>query len=311
MHSQNKLSNIPTHVFMGFLGSGKTSAILNLFEQKPKGERWAVLVNEYGKLGIDGAHYQSEGVTVKEIPGGCMCCAAGVPMRVAINQLLRASRPDRLFIETSGLGHPDGVLKTLTDEHFKTVLSLKANICLVDPEKLLNPLMYTSGLFEQQIALADVLVANKVDIASDEAISKFDALADTFVLAKFAIVKTSFGAMNTDWLTWDSAEGREKDVVSLNVENERQQHNIMVVSKKFDGKVVFSLQQLKRLFVELKPIRIKAICYTDDGWVLLSGEGKRLSVSHVTVQEESRFDVIVSSKQSQAELIEALEKVSR
>jgi len=75
--------------------------------------------------------------------------------------------------------------------------------------------------------------------------------------------------------------------------------------------IFFSLQQLKRLFVELKPIRIKAICYTDDGWVLLSGEGKRLSVSHVTVQEESRFDVIVSSKQSQAEVIEALEKVSR
>lgn len=123
---------------MGFLGSGKTSAILNFFKQKPKSERWAVLVNGFGKLGIDGAYHQSEGVTVKEIPGGCMCCAAGVPMQVAINQLLRASQPDRLFVETSGLGHPDGVLETLTAEYFKKVLSLKASICLVDPENCLT-----------------------------------------------------------------------------------------------------------------------------------------------------------------------------
>jgi len=311
MHSQKKLSNIPTHVFMGFLGSGKTSAILNLFEQKPIDKRWAVLVNEYGKLGIDGAHYQSKGVTVKELPGGCMCCAAGVPMQVAINQLLKASRPDRLFIETSGLGHPDGVLKTLTGEYFKTVLSLKASICLVDPEKLLNPLMYTSGLFEQQIALADVLVGNKVDLASNEALAKFDSLANTFVLAKLAITKVSFGAMNIDWLTWDSVEGREKDVVSLNVEDESQQQSVFVVSKRFDMKVVFSLQQLQRLFVELKPTRIKAICNTDDGWGLLSGENNRLSVSPVGAQKESRFDVIVTSKQTQTELVEALESAIR
>ena len=212
IHSQKKLSNIPTHVFMGFLGSGKTSAILNLFEKKPKSERWAVLVNEYGKLGIDGTHYQSEGVTVKEVPGGCMCCSAGVPMQVAVNQLLRLSQPDRLFVETSGLGHPDGVLKT--GEHFQTVLSLKASICLIDPEKLLNPLMYGNGLFEQQIALADVLVANKVDLASQEAMLKFDALSDFVGVPKLAVAKTSFGAMNNVWLTWDRVEGREKDAVS-------------------------------------------------------------------------------------------------
>lgn len=306
MHSQKKLTNIPTHVFMGFLGSGKTSAILNLFQQKPAKERWAVLVNEYGKLGIDGAHYQSQGITVKEIPGGCMCCAAGVPMQVAINQLLRASRPDRLFIETSGLGHPGGVLKTLTGDHFKTVLSLKASICLVDPEKLLNPLMYSSGLFEQQIALADVLVANKVDLASDEAMSKFDALKETFMLTKLAIAKTSFGSMNAEWLTWDTVEGRDKDVVTLSIEGKPPQ-NVFVASEKFKKNMVFSLQELECLFAKLKPIRIKAICYTDNGWVLLSGEAQQLSVAQIASQQESWFDVILSSKKSQEELVNMLD----
>jgi len=135
------LKSIPTHIFMGFLGSGKTSAILNVFKNKPADERWAVLVNEFGKLGIDGAIYQSQDIHVKQIPGGCMCCAAGVPMQVAVNQLLKEARPDRLFIETSGLGHPLGVIQTLTSGSFADVLSVKARICLVDPEKLLNPLL--------------------------------------------------------------------------------------------------------------------------------------------------------------------------
>ena len=77
------INAVPTNVITGFLGSGKTSAILHLLSQKPPEERWAVLVNEFGEVGIDGSllsttNGQQEHIFVREVPGGCMCCTAGL-----------------------------------------------------------------------------------------------------------------------------------------------------------------------------------------------------------------------------------------
>ena len=109
--SQQPIHNVPTTIITGFLGVGKTSAILHLLTQKPAHERWAILVNEFGEIGIDKSLFEGQltadsGVFIREVPGGCMCCAASLPMQIALNQLLAASRPHRLLIEPTGLGHP-------------------------------------------------------------------------------------------------------------------------------------------------------------------------------------------------------------
>ena len=102
---------IPVNIITGFLGSGKTSAVLNLLKQKPRDEHWAILVNEFGEIGVDrslmqGHEVKHDRVAILEVPGGCMCCAAGLPMKMALSQLLFLGRPDRLLIEPTGLGHP-------------------------------------------------------------------------------------------------------------------------------------------------------------------------------------------------------------
>jgi G3E family GTPase len=71
------ISAVPTNVITGFLGVGKTTAILNLLKSKPDNERWAVLVNEFGEIGEDGSlfegqHSQEQGVFIREVPGGCL-----------------------------------------------------------------------------------------------------------------------------------------------------------------------------------------------------------------------------------------------
>jgi len=88
--SRQKISAVPTNIITGFLGVGKTSAILHLLKSKPDDERWAVLVNKFGEIGVDGSLFQGQskeeaGVFIREVPGGCMCCATGVPMQVALN----------------------------------------------------------------------------------------------------------------------------------------------------------------------------------------------------------------------------------
>ena len=112
---QDLVHAVPTNIITGFLGVGKTSTILHLLKNKPGRERWAVLVNEFGEIGIDGSlvegrHGYEQGVVVREVPGGCMCCAAGLPMQVALNQLLVKARPDRLLIEPTGSGQPKDCL---------------------------------------------------------------------------------------------------------------------------------------------------------------------------------------------------------
>ncbi|MCF7502309.1 GTP-binding protein [Vibrio sp. L3-7] len=169
MSSDKKpILGIPTNIITGFLGVGKTTAILNLMKNKPADENWAILVNEFGEIGVDGSLIQGndskQQVFIREVPGGCMCCAAGLPMQIALNQLLSEAKPDRLLIEPTGLGHPKEVLEVLSSEHYRKVLSLQKNVTLVDARKLSDTRYSEHDTFNQQITIADTIVGNKVDL---------------------------------------------------------------------------------------------------------------------------------------------------
>ncbi|MBJ3816410.1 GTP-binding protein [Shimwellia pseudoproteus] len=152
-----------TNLITGFLGSGKTTTILHLLASKPATERWAVLVNEFGEVGIDGALLADSGAVLKEIPGGCMCCVNGLPMQVGLNTLLRQVKPDRLLIEPTGLGHPKQILDMLNAPVYQPWIDLRATLCLLDPRQLLDSRAMQDDNFRDQLAACDIIVANKAD----------------------------------------------------------------------------------------------------------------------------------------------------
>lgn len=154
-----------TNLITGFLGSGKTTTLRHLLAQKPEGEKWAVLVNEFGEVGIDGALLADSGAVLKEIPGGCMCCVNGLPMQVGLNMLLQREKPDRLLIEPTGLGHPKQILSLLTSEVYSNWLTLNATFCLLDPRQLSDQRVIENENFRDQLASADIIIANKSDVA--------------------------------------------------------------------------------------------------------------------------------------------------
>jgi G3E family GTPase len=165
------ISQVPTNIITGALGVGKTTLIQALLAQKPADEKWAVLVNEFGEVGIDGAMMSGQnptGVFIKEVPGGCMCCTSGLPMQIALNMLLAQAKPNRLLIEPTGLGHPKEVLQTLSEDHYKDVLDIHATLTLIDPRKLNDERWRAHPTFQEQVQIADVIVITKSDKVNGE-----------------------------------------------------------------------------------------------------------------------------------------------
>lgn len=132
------LSQIPTHLIAGPLGAGKTSLIRHLLAQKPAGERWAVLINEFGQIGLDAALLEQgdDGIALAEVAGGCLCCVNGAPFQVGLGRLLRKARPDRLLIEPSGLGHPAQLLAQLRQPPWLGILAVQPALLVLDAAAL-------------------------------------------------------------------------------------------------------------------------------------------------------------------------------
>jgi len=156
------LTDIPAHLIAGPLGAGKTSLIRSLLAHKPAGERWAVLINEFGQIGLDAAllHREDDGIAFAEVAGGCLCCVNGVPFQIGLSRLLRKARPDRLLIEPSGLGHPGQLLQQLRQAPWNQVLALQPSVLVLDAAALAS----NEVLAPQQQAIAEqagLLVLNK------------------------------------------------------------------------------------------------------------------------------------------------------
>ncbi len=308
------LHAIPTNLIMGFLGVGKTTAILRLLENKPQNEVWAVLVNEFGSVGIDGAIYSANGTFVKEVPGGCMCCAAGVPMQVAVNRLLREAQPDRLLIEPSGLGHPRRILDTLGGVHFKAVLKLRANLCLVDPRKF-SDVRYTSNEnFVDQIALSDVLIANKMDLADEISVQQFFDWAAASHPPKTVVAQSTHGKLKAEWLDLPRSPDRKPlfgdaheysarasaNPRALNPDSRTKPYRLENTGDGFQSggwvfnkDTVFNFHRLHTWLSRLAPERMKSIFATEKGWFVFNCSDGLMTVTKIHGNRDSRVEFVL------------------
>ncbi len=184
-HHSSDGKKVPVNLVVGSLGVGKTTAIAHLLENRPRGERWAVLVNEYGLVGLDAAlladSASSDGIDVREVAGGCICCSAGLLFEISLAVLLD-QQPDRILIEPSGLAALSGILDTLGSKHIRERIDVRSTICLLDATTVAQDRVREE--VEDQIESADILLANRVDLASEEEIEDFLEWANAIFPAK-------------------------------------------------------------------------------------------------------------------------------
>ena len=188
-------------------GAGKTTAIARLIDQRPVGEQWSVLINEFGKVSIDHALVDSElvdsdleGVAVEELGGGCACCTMAMVFKPLLAQFIRRTKPDRLILEPSGLSHPAKVIDILRSPNFASVISLRNIICLIDPKDFEDPRWRETAVFQDQVQLSDIVVLNWCDSRKRDLIDRCREWVDTFHPPKQLITETSFGELESELL---------------------------------------------------------------------------------------------------------------
>ncbi|MGU3575895.1 CobW family GTP-binding protein [Brucellaceae bacterium C25G] len=168
-------NRIPVTVLTGYLGSGKTT-LLNRILTEAHGKRYAVVVNEFGEIGIDNDLIVESDEEIYEMNNGCICCTVrGDLIRVVEGLMRRPGRFDAIIVETTGLADPVPVAQTFfMDDDVRAKTSLDAVVALVDAKHL--PLrLKDSREAEDQIAFADVVLLNKTDLVSEEELAKIEA----------------------------------------------------------------------------------------------------------------------------------------
>ncbi|WP_331372252.1 CobW family GTP-binding protein [Sinorhizobium chiapasense] len=166
---------IPVTVLTGYLGAGKTT-LLNRILSENHGRKYAVIVNEFGEIGIDNDLIVESDEEIYEMNNGCVCCTVrGDLIRVVEGLMRRPGRFDAIIVETTGLADPVPVAQTFfMDDDVRAKTELDAVVALVDAKHL--PLrLKDSREAEDQIAFADVVLLNKTDLVTPEELERIEA----------------------------------------------------------------------------------------------------------------------------------------
>ena len=228
------------YLFSGFLGSGKTTLLKGMITQmKDQGLKPAVFMNELGKMNMDSDSVE-DGVPLKEILDGCICCSGSEKSEAQIQTLLAEEDFDVLLIETTGAAHPVEALDAIFSPLFADQLNFKGIVTVADSKRWMDRNSLSPqirSLFLEQIRHADLILANKMDLLTDgeqgTVVYEIQSLNPTAQIIQTVHAKVPFSAL--DKMTPSTSEDVTKAPVSkLNLNAKVLQFEAPVQRERFE-----------------------------------------------------------------------------
>ena len=309
------LEKLPVTVITGFLGSGKTTLVRHLM-QNPQGKRLAVVVNEFGDVGVDGDILKTCAIpdcpaeNIMELANGCICCTVADDFIPTIEALMALDpRPDHILIETSGLALPKPLLKAfdwpdirskitvdgviaLADAEAVAAGRFAPNVAAVDAQRLADdsidhetPL---SEVFEDQISCADIILLTKPDLAGPEGVAKARAIIAAEAPRPLPVVEVAEGAVDVRVvLGLEAAAEDDMDARPSHHDghddHEHDDFESIVVELPEQTDPAQLVANIERLANELNILRVK-------GYAAVEGKPMRLLVQAVGARVRHQYD---------------------
>ncbi|OTG65568.1 CobW family GTP-binding protein [Acinetobacter silvestris] len=308
---------VKTHIISGFLGAGKTTLLQKLLAQKPEGETWAVLMNEFGQIGIDQQLLpQGNGFEVKELLGGCLCCTSQLPMQIALSRLIQESKPDRLFIEPTGLGHPAQLLEQLTEPHWRNQIDMRALVTVVDGSRLHDTEWSSQNLYQDQLKAAQIVVVSHVNEMNNADENAFIQLQDEYLVYVSTWLKAEQGNILLACIDVPFVGVERKLQPLIQIQKKLSTPEVLpeikqlpyhyvetaqgysVVGWKFSKRWQFNFYDLLDLLCEQQNwLRIKGIFNTDQGWMTFNFNPEQLNYKSGAENIDNRIEIITQTQQ--------------
>jgi len=265
-------TRIPVTILTGFLGAGKTT-LLNYILKQQHGYKFAVIVNEMGRIGVDGALVERTEDDILELNNGCLCCSVRKDLVAGVQKLIKRGGFDYLLIETTGAADPQPVAQTfLNIPQLQQHVMLDSIITVVDAEQI-EKQMTAQDTAREQIKMADFVLLNKVDLVDNTQLEKVESIIRE-LNPHCQIVRTSQSQANIkellDMHAFDLDRKLAADPEFLDEMRNRHHHDINSFSFTYDKP--FVIEKLEYFIQEMSE---KEQIYRSKGFLNLAGNPRR------------------------------------